>query len=77
MAGRFTAVHCRSRANTVRVNAREDATLQLDEGVEGGADYSGLLAGEQHFHPTHAFSARAHGGASLTSCTMHANPWQF
>lgn len=35
----------RSRASTVKVNAREEATLELDEGVEGGADYSGLLAG--------------------------------
>ncbi len=35
----------RSRSNSLKVNARDEATLELDEGVEGGADYSGLLAG--------------------------------
>lgn len=51
----MTAMQCRSRANTVRVNARDEATLELDDGVEGGADYSGLLAGKQHFHHTQNF----------------------
>ncbi|KAK9902062.1 hypothetical protein WJX75_003035 [Coccomyxa subellipsoidea] len=44
VARKHTSSTTRSRSNTVRVNARDEATLELDEGVEGGADYSGLLA---------------------------------
>lgn len=30
------------------VRAEEKATLDLNEGVEGGTDYSGILAGARH-----------------------------
>lgn len=47
----------RSRTNTVSVKARDEATLELDDGAEGGADYSGLLAvlgyAAVHFNRVH------------------------
>ena len=36
---------CRARRSCVVVRAEEKATLDLNEGVEGGTDYSGILAG--------------------------------
>ena len=38
---------CRARRTAVVVRAEEKATLDLNEGVEGGTDYSGILAGER------------------------------
>lgn len=38
---------CRARRAAVVVRAEEKATLDLNEGVEGGTDYSGILAGER------------------------------
>ena len=35
----------RQRRAAVVVRAEEKATLDLNEGVEGGTDYSGILAG--------------------------------
>jgi hypothetical protein len=46
-----------SRRATVKVSARQEATLELDEGVEGGTDYSGILAvlgyAAAHFNKIH------------------------
>ena len=39
------ACACRARRATVVVRAEEKATMDLSEGVEGGTDYSGILAG--------------------------------
>ena len=44
----------RERRAAVVVRAEEKATLDLNEGVEGGTDYSGILAGACHACKYHA-----------------------
>ena len=52
MAANYGSKHCvnacRARKAAVVVRAEEKATLDLNEGVEGGTDYSGILAGTCH-----------------------------
>lgn len=40
----------RARHASLVARAEKEATLDLDDGVEGGADYSGILAGALRSH---------------------------
>ena len=58
------------------VRAEEKATLDLNEGVEGGTDYSGVLAGERSTRAAHTktnlhFPATALSSDLLMLFTAH------
>lgn len=49
------------------VRAEEKATLDLNEGVEGGTDYSGILAGERPSTAAHTQTNLHFPAAALSS----------
>lgn len=62
-------VACRARRAIVVVRAEDKATLDLNEGVEGGTDYSGILAGERPL-PAHQSPVEANYFMLLLICLV-------